>query len=507
MKKLPISEKSFIRTYTHHAFLQSIISSSDKINEDISKPVAHVAIEDFSAHKWSVENSKTRYDIDAEGDLKVYTNKWNLGMDLAFWRECQKDDQIEITIHHQLYSNSRSSINLFLTSSNQEDMHNIELYNIRLGCSPRRGVNSSVLSTHKMDEYLFQYPVGPLNLKLIKEDKNIYIEYHDSEMHSDRKLLTELEDSNEYARIGFAVNLGNSSYYEWMFSNYIQIFSNPDKPVPIDFFWNVHKNWHCYTTNYFMDYQLIPEEEVLGNGWSIMQFIERQIDLERYIDVLVNDNMHIKGADVNSSYFHQNLIYGYDHESEILYLIYFRNGKPITTEMSYSDFLSPRNALPDRIFYLMQYIPGMDKYELSQSHILQLYKEYRDGQNISFYEPEMENGYYIGSDCIRYFSTEEGLKRLISDIRISFLLCEHSECNKQRVQYLEAKGILSEYQRIELLRLLDTESESLAVIRNLAIKVLVGGTATGNDIAERMKIVYESDKEFTNLMIRFLEGK
>mgnify|MGYP003300121537 CR=1 FL=1 len=505
MKKLPVNEKPFIRTYTYHAFLQSIISSSDKINEDISKPVAQVTIKDLSTHRWRVENSKTRYDMDAEGNLKVYANKWNLGMELAFWRECQENDQIEITIHHQLYSNSRSSINLFLTNSDQEDIHNIELYNIRFGCSPRRGVNSSVLRTVKMDEYLFPNPVGPLNLRLIKEDKNIYIEYRDSEMHSGKKLLTELEDSNEYARIGFAVNLGDSSYYEWMFSNYIQIYSNTDLPIPIDFFWNSPKNWHYYTTNYFMDYQLIPEEEVLGNGWSTIQFIERQIDLNRYVEVLVNDNMHIKGADVNSPYFHQDLIYGYDHESEILYFLYYRNGKPLAAEMSYSDFLSPCNALPDRIFYLMQYIPSMDKYRLSQSHILQLFKEYRDGQNISYYVPELENGYHIGLDCIRYFSTEEGLEKILADIRISFLLCEHSECNRLRVQYLEAKGILSEYQRDELLKLLDTECENLGIIRNLAIKVLVGGTPTGNDSAERMKKVYESDKEFTALMIRFLE--
>lgn len=87
------------------------------------------------------------------------------------------------------------------------------------------------------------------------------------------------------------------------------------------------------------------------------------------------------------------------------------------------------------------------------------------------------------------------------------MLYEHSECNKQRVQYLEAKGILSERQSIELLEILEAEIKNQEFIRNLAVKVLVGGTATVKDIEEQMRIIYENEKEFTNLIIHFLKCK
>lgn len=505
-KFLPINETSFMRTYTHHGFFHAVTNSAEKVSHNTNDAVAKVFLKDYCLHKWDIQNGQMNYDIDQEGNINAYANKWNLGMNLAFFRPCQQNDEIEITIYKQLYSNVRNSITLFLTNTNQDDMLDLDQYDIKIGNTSKNGVYDTTENIVETYDYLCRNPVLPLKLRLIKEENRIFVEYSDNELHCGKKLVKELENDCEYGKIGFAINLGNSSYYEWVFSNYIQLYSNLDKPMPIEYMFNIHKNWHSFTSNYFVDYIIITEKDVHKNGDSTIGFIERQIDSGWYVEVLLNDNLHIKGAEERTPFFHQNLIYGYDNEKKELYLLYYNNGKPLAAIMSYQDYLSERNVDPDRVFYCMKYNPGIEKYDLSKAHLLQVFKEYRDGINISYYEPDLENGYEFGLNCMRKLCTSEGLERVLYDMRISHLLYEHAMCNKERVQYLTAKGIICEEDCSEMINMLDIEMKNFSIIRNVAIKVMVGGKGQISDVDELMQESFDWEQKFTERIIATLES-
>lgn len=508
VKMLPVNEEPNFRTYTQHGFFHSVISSKDKVNQNIEETVAEVSVKGYSLQKWNVQNSQMKYEIDEQNNLKAYTNQWNLGMDLVFWRDCQQNEEIEIVIYKQLYSNVRSSITLFITDPNQEDMTDLEKYDIKLGNSSRDGIYYSTGKVVETEKNINRSPVKPLKLKLIKEGIKIFIEYYDSELQNKKVQIKELEKDCEACRIGFAINLGNSSYYEWMFSNYIQIYSNAVKPMPIEFMWNIHQNWHSYTTNYFMEYRIVAEKEVQESKYSVIEFIEREIDLNRYVELLVNDNLHYEGRENDEPYYHQDLIYGYDSEKERFYMLCYEAGVPKTETMSYSAFLSQSNFLEDRIFYIMYYNPGIEKYVLSRSHILQLFKEYRDCINISYYESEFENvdGYKIGMDCLRYFCTPKGMEQLLGDVRISHLFYERSLCNESRIQYMIAKGMLREEECTEILAIIKEQIKNVDIVRRLAIKDLVGAKITIENLEKRMQRILELEVKFTNLFIQVLES-
>ncbi len=508
IKILPINEKPMLWTYTHHGYFHSIVSAEDKVNYDTNEPVAKVSVKDYYLKKWNVQNGQMRYEIDADGNLNAYTNQWNLGMDLAFWRECQENDEIEMIIHKQLFSNVRSSITLFITNSNQEDMLSLESYDIKLGNSSRDGIYYSTGGIVETNEYIYENPVKPIKLRLVKEGINISIEYCDNKMQSEKAIIKELEKDSESLMIGFAINLGNSSYYEWTFSNYIQLYCNSAKLMRLEYMWNIHQNWISYTTNYFFDYQIIKEREVQESKYSVMQFIERQINMNRYIETEINDKLHSKDREKEEPFYHRDLIYGYDHKKELLYMLFYENGMPKTTIMPYSSFLSSSNFLQNRVFFIMDYNPGIEDYVLSRKHILQLLKEYRDCTNISYYESEFENvdGYKMGMNCLRYFCTPNGMKLIIYDVRISHLFYEHSLCNKNRIQYLIARGILRELECVEILELLDEEIKNLQVIRSQAIKVILGKKVTIEMISERMQRILVLEEKITNMLIQLLES-
>lgn len=93
-------------------------------------------------------------------------------MNLVFWRECKEFDEVEMVIQKQLYSNSWSSITLFLTSENL-DMLNIDDYNIRIGNFSRDGIYSTVLGeTHKK---IHRECNLNATIKLVRKKKKLFL--------------------------------------------------------------------------------------------------------------------------------------------------------------------------------------------------------------------------------------------------------------------------------------------------------------------------------------------
>lgn len=90
----------------------------------------------------------------------------------CFWRECKEFDEVEMVIQKQLYSNSWSSITLFLTSENL-DMLNIDDYNIRIGNFSRDGIYSTVLGeTHKK---IHRECNLNATIKLVRKKKKLFL--------------------------------------------------------------------------------------------------------------------------------------------------------------------------------------------------------------------------------------------------------------------------------------------------------------------------------------------
>lgn len=378
IKILPINKKPSMRTYTHHAFLHSIISSDDKVEKN-EQSITEFSVVDYELREWKCEKRNIRYER-VDNNFVVWGNKWNTDMDVVFWRPCRNLDSIEIEIHKQLYSNVWSGISIFITKKNTDMINNIVCTDVRVGSFSKDGVYFVLANqSHKVLKRNW------LNnrIKLIREDQSVYMLFQETEEVS-RIDLVESLDSEEYV-IGFAATFGCNSFYEWKFSNYINVAINFNRPVIMDFIWNTNKNWSPHSSDYFIDYQCEDRDSVNLFGYSELDFVKQMIQAGRYIEVEINNNLNVGISDEEGPVFHQNLIYGFDDEKACLYLLYVKYGQIVTNQLAYEEFESERNQQYNRKYYVYRYNPGYEGWNLSVSHILQLFEEFSSSINISNY--------------------------------------------------------------------------------------------------------------------------
>lgn len=503
MKKiLPVNIDPYIRTYTHHGYHHAVISSHDKIYNNKTGETTCIKIKDFSEYEWSSQLEGLNYDTCGNNILKFYGNKWNIDMNAAFWRKCNSCDEIEICIDNQLYTHVYASIYLFLSDNTQFSMIDYDrAYNMVFGNFSKDGIYYK--DGNPAYKVLFPSPVLPLTISLVKTESNIILIYKDSAKNENKLTLNIKEFNGTNENIGFGINYRCSSYYEWLFSNYINVYVNLNNAIHIDFLCDKHKNWNCHTCNPFIDFNIETESDLNAIGYTLIDYIKKSIDLNRYVETFINDNIHLNNN--TDTYFHPDLIYGYDDTESCFYLLFYKDGKVCPIIMSYADFLSSANYMQNRTIFIYKYNPAYEHDRISPEHILQLLNEYRSSQNITYYEPFLDSNYSWGIDGLKSFLSDVGQEILLSDIRISHLLYEHSKCNTDRIEYLHCRHLLSETDYRQLIALAQESCDRILIIRNLILKIKCGGNADRDKIINYFKDFISLEMKLTDEMIQVLK--
>lgn len=534
MKKvLPINQNPLIKTYTHHGFMHSIISNSEKVAGE-KDPVAMISVKDYKDEEWVKYSQRLVCSQLDDDKFCFYADKWNQLMNSVWLREIKNNDYLEVIIDKQLYSHIYSSIKIFVTTlDNNEfescvDNYDDFLYGTRLGYYPKEGI---YYSKSNLDHEVLQYePVLPITFSIKKTEKEFVFNSIDGQgVKNERRINSDVFSDNK-CRLGIAVNLGNNKYYEWLFSNYINTYYSPSSGIRYDFLLNKHKNWTIHTTDWFFDYLIENQRDIEKSGISMLDYIKKQIDLNRYIETDVNDNMNfgipdyrVQAESNNKMYdsenygvahfegpfFHPDLIYGYDDEGKCLNVMYYSFGKPKLTKLSYELFESDRNILGKRVLFVMNYNPSFEKFSISLKHLLQLFKEYRDGENVSFYEYQYELiPTYFGLDCIKAFSMEENINQVLTDVRLTHILLEQNEVHLLRFEFLheEMKCFSNEsYNQIKTNLL--NQKLLITKLRNLCLKNNCGGKIELEKVREYLTELFNITADFTVTVISCLENE
>ena len=501
-KKLPIQRKPYMHTYTQHGFFHAITCTDDKVCLDENNTVAEIFVHDYEMSKWQEQKDQLQYVLNPDGKLCFFANRWNVGMNMAFWRECKSWDELTLRIEKQLYSNAWSAISIFLVKASESQPIDFDAPKIVIGRFEKDGVFYS--TEPKVHHRLNIGLKKPVELRLIRENDMVYGECIDDEHSGERFSICQLEAHEEY-RIGFAVNLGNNVYYEWTFLNYVQLFARPGSIIPVDYMVNIHKDWCVHTTNPLVDYHRMNGNDLRVLKLSRLEYIKLQIDLDYYVETEINDNLNFGMPDEEGgAYFHQNLIYGYDDEKSCLYTLYYDQGKVALGEISYEDFESERNQGGSSNLYMMRYNPCSEHFALYPDRLVQLFREYRDSINISMYEPFFKDGFMIGDRVFRYFALGEGRERFYSDIRVLYLLFERSACNQDRIEYLHARGFLSENAYCDLSEIIKEQVNELRYVKNAFIKRCIKGELELGDFDDNMRKAVDLEKDFVDRFIEVL---
>ena len=432
---LPINNSFFLKGYTHHAYRNAIISSSDKVQTSENDSVVELEVRNFETFPWQDITRDITYKID-DDFLFFYSHPYSRKQNAFFWRTCNDSDEISLKIHKQLYSNYYSSITIVLVPdnivfSNIDSMFSYN-YPIKIGFFAGEGLYYSIDGDESII-YCSEFAELPIEITLKKTINSIQFFINDNKKV--KSIYYDFSHNNTKYRIGFLIKLDQNIYYNWLFSNYINLYYTQNSAIKFDYLTYAQKNYDFYNLDYFLDFKKILFRNT-GTLSSILEIIRKEIDNNTYIEIEINDNLHLHNEDNNKPDFHQNLIYGYDDSLNLLYLVFVDNGKYIFTKMEYRDFLSERNEKNYRNIILIKYLPRREGIPFDIKRIIQVYKEFLNSCNISYYDSRLITNTNFGINAIKSLLSEQGIHDLLHDIRIIYTLLEHSLLNERRLDFL-----------------------------------------------------------------------
>lgn len=511
MKKiLPIIENPYMRSYAHYAYPFSIITKPLVLQDN---HVASVRVKNFNNTIWKNYSEELSYKANNSNQLDFYSNKWNRNMNTVFIRPCNQNDSIEIEINKQLYTHPYANIKIFISllsdsdfknAANKTNLNNLD-YGPTIGNYSKDGIYYSVEYLHH--EILKSNPVLPIKLKLIKDFKRVYIEYSSDNTSLEKKLLIELDKSfiDNKPKIGFSISLGNNSYYEWLFSNFINMSYNVNGQVRLDYITDPIKNWKPYSYNYYIDSNSYYEDELKLLGINTLDYIKQQININRYIELENNNNIHFNKDDSNGQYFHSDLIYGYDDEKQLLYIRYFDFGYLKQCTMTYSNFLSERNQKIAKIVFSHRFNPAYEAIPLTKQNIYQYFIEYLNGTHFTQINMRYpEDQVFIGLNCIKRLCEESSFEILVRDIRICFVLLERAKCNKDRIDFFFKLKWFSLEKYTKLNQVITNELREIEILQSILLRMKIKKTIVNETIANHINHIYDFEKDFTELLLESL---
>ena len=482
-KELPLNKEPYIRPSTQEAFLHSIISSSaagDKLAE----------VEICDSQNWDWIAYKSNVSIEnSNNSLTIKADRFSKDMKLYKYRRCFKNDSFIIKINYQQYSNFNAFIGLMIGDKVSLDINN----------------EKGIFYLFKKTEYnkftddlkgrITIKNTYPIWMKIVKKDNLIlsYFSYNGYkwEKYGVCNIDSLIEDENDLM-IGLHVNMYENQYYNWLYTNYIQLQFNPFvRFLRLDYFVDINKNLFK-RVNLFVDY-IVEDLDVASNYSSnILDYIIDNINNNRYIELFL-DEYYIEGRlcyKKHHNFIHPNLIYGYKKNCYFLLMGIDYNGLPSYSKIKYSDLESSISTY-DNIIISDKFLPNACTFNINIKLIIKFLEDYINSRNsshaISYIFEEIDGvfGINIYDELIK----DENFAIFLNDIRIAYVIYEHKKIMYDRIDFLIAREILKEEEVMDIKdKMLSIRNKS-EIIVNLVLKDRV--TNRKNEIENIKKYIME----------------
>ena len=461
MKILPIESNPYIRAFTYHAFPSSILGSKRFCGEQ----KADFTIDQSDRDQWTYHTNNVSID-NTQNNYLIYGSNYADDIKACLYRTARPEDEIVIKIRYIQYTQPYGYISLFLSNDEINDFENIEHCN-RIGIYNK----GDIFSGNHPEVKLFKsisYTNVDYYLKL--EKKNDQLLYWFSYNAKEWELITnnKLEDytPSQKLYIGVYLYLGENQYYNWLYTNNIQLYGRTvfSTEYFIDYFVTPDKDGHFYTVHSLLDFNRISKSILQNSGIDMIKFFQLNIDKGQYIDIMLNEYYLKETISYKiQSHYHENMFYGYD-DTYFYYLGYTKGGYIKTNRLEYSDFIKAIDNHVDYI-YVFAFVPLDSYFKLNINTIkAQLYEYWKGidtyqrldyilpkdinekksttrGSNKSHYDnklPDLSNIY--GMKLYDLFLKDDTMFHyMLRDLRIPYIIFEHKKIMKDRIIFLQQK--------------------------------------------------------------------
>lgn len=433
-KCLPITVNTNLRAYTYDSYLDAIISNSYRTGE----VKATVRIEDNMPDSWRWITEKATINKKRNSIFVLKSKKYSDKMNGLIYRNLGKNDYVLLSILYQQYTQSWGNIGIVIFESSRMSVATNFL------CQFATFNKTGIFAKNKQgNQYNHDFKLKKHEDLVLRRDGNhVFFEIKDTTINNSRLLHEFKLDNciNNELMVGINISLYENVYFNWLFQNHIQLkYSKNNREVMFEYDSSVERNWNYYAINYFVEFFNEKKGVLSSLGIKLKDYLRKKLDSDYYVEMYL-DSYDLFGLVKykKNNFLHQCLIYGYSDKKKIFYVIGTSKGKPTKCHISYSDIDKYDEKLDDESLIVSQkYDPEMTVYNFSIDTFIKSLKSYLCNESVidtNIIYPVDE--YYYGIDIYKVFKSPDGLKQLMNDKRISYLISEHKECMCQRLEFI-----------------------------------------------------------------------
>ncbi len=486
MKKiLPVNRNPYIRAYTEYAYPNAIMSSVFHIG----KTLLHCKTSEDIGKEWNWDKNSGHYIIE-KNSFSYEEDYLEQPKVKHIYRKMKDKDEFTIQINYQQYTNMWDYVGLFIDYEDKvADSGNEHIALIGNYCGSMFLVSEGeseqdIFLEHDRKDY-------PIYMRIIKNNMEVEFSYSlDGKEWTLAKVYNLKEENRQYV-LGIQISLLARQYYKWVFNNFINLRFDLDEGSDMNYCNLMKRDSKNYTISPIIRFEFENLDIVEKYGLSVWDFIVYNIQGDRYIEFWLNER-YIPGLEAyqKSDFTHESMVYGFeDFGEKQLYVMSILGGKTISYKLKYSDFIKAFNARKMRrgyYCYMFEYKPDNVQYELDIDGIVSQLKDYCCGTNsTSLYKHLIgeETGVF-GIKCYDAFLNDDAsMKKLLSDVRVSYVLLEHKKCMRDRIEYLVSPNFLVREKNQDIIQSSQEIYRIAEIIMNLVIKYII---APKNSIIDKL---------------------
>lgn len=500
-KELSINTTPILACYGYESYNDAIVSNRSYVNDTvaiidnvfINNEQGDINMFNFLSDSITCENK--------DGVLIFRATSHALRYKGLLYLKVSDDYDISFCVKHHLYTSPWSLIAAFASASldefKEENKPNGKTpylfgYFKKTGYWKCIGDDSCSINRSVPDGSAYW-----IKIKKYQGDINAYV----SQDGTDWSLVSSdtLELKND-SYTGIYIDLGESSYYNWLYSNHLQIFccdTFSGNCPPIEYFFPMDPDGMTKNNPFIHEYQ-IPYSLVESQNIRLNDLIHYCIDHNIYLDLSLNEKyIENRWAYNRCDFDHYNMVFGYnDDENTVSIFGYNKASKASVTIVDYNRVLKAFEKSEKRDLVLRKHEIKYSPEELSFIMIKSLIEDYLNSKDSSWRYPGAcvkRDGCAFGIavyDCI--VSNDYNFLYFLKDLRIAYFLVEHKRIMHDRVVFFADRKLLPK----DVSKSLIAKAKKLSDMASNILLLIMKYRATGDhSLPGRIKKSMLTEKE------------